>query len=258
MLPIRTHPGGKIIIDSLSVTHPSRQSSIKALENVTFDVNPEELVAILGPSGSGKTTLLRTIGDLIAPTSGRILIDGLAPANARMRRWFGFVPQSPTLLPNRTVAGNISLPLEIVGEKNSSAVDFTLDLVGLTEFRNAYPDELSGGMQQRTALARALVLSPRILLMDEPFSALDELLRESLCVEFSLIQRQLRQTVVFVTHSVEEAVFLADRIIILSSRPGTIRYIVQVNLPPERKENLRFDGMFLDEVIHIRSLIRSK
>jgi len=249
--------GCRIKIDSVSVSYKNRHSILQVLDDVSFDIEPGEVVAIVGPSGSGKTTLIKVIGDLLQPTSGSVSIQDITPAQARMNRWLSFVPQAPTLLPNRTVLQNISLPLEIAKENNPANINRVVSLVCLDDFKNSYPSELSGGMQQRVALARALVTQPRILLMDEPFAALDELLRENLNVEFLAIQRQLQQTVIFITHQIDEAVFLADTIVVISPLPGRVKKIVHLNLPRERRGELRSEQIFFENVKKIREMMRT-
>jgi len=215
----------------------SGKRPVKALENVSFDVPIGTFVSLIGPSGCGKSTLLRLVAGLSAPTGGRIEANGLEPREARRRRQFGIVFQSPVLFDWRTVAANIALPLQILGRPRAEMdgrVAELAELVGLTEFVNHHPYELSGGMQQRVAIARALSFGPPFLLMDEPFGALDALTRDKMNLELQAIHAAAGATVVFVTHSISEAVFLADRVVLLSPRPGRIRSLTDIPLARPR------------------------
>lgn len=229
-----------LIAEEITVTYTGGQGSLEALDRVSFQVRAGEFLGIIGPSGCGKSTLLRVLGGLIKPTSGRVYLDGkllTAP-----RRQIGFVFQKANLLPWRTVLRNVTLPLEIQGVDAIQArrqAEELLQLVGLEGFEDAYPHELSGGMEQRVAIARALIHDPAILLLDEPFGALDALTRENMNLELLRIWEAKRKTVVMVTHSIQEAIFLADRILVMSSRPGRIEATVPVSLPrPRRLEML--------------------
>lgn len=219
----------EIRIEDVSMTFGAKDQEVTALRHISFDVYSNEFLSLLGPSGCGKSTLLRLMADLIEPTSGMIAIQGNHPRQARLNRKFGIVFQQPTLFEWRTVKENIELPLEVTGRRKSQAAAGTerlLDMIGLASFQNHYPWQLSGGMQQRVAIARALALDPPILFMDEPFSALDEFTKEKLQLDLLNIKRQTGKTIVFVTHSIPEAVFLSDRIIILSAHPGRIHSIL--------------------------------
>lgn len=229
-----------LVAEEITVTYTGGQSSLEALERVSFQVGAGEFLCIIGPSGCGKSTLLRVLGGLIEPTSGRVYLDGkllTAP-----RRQIGFVFQKANLMPWRTVLRNVTLPLEIQKVEAVQArrqAEELLKLVGLEGFEDAYPHELSGGMEQRVAIARALIHDPAILLLDEPFGALDALTRENMNLELLRIWEAKRKTVVMVTHSIQEAIFLADRILVMSSRPGRIEATVPVSLPrPRRLEML--------------------
>ncbi|HHS97295.1 MAG TPA: ABC transporter ATP-binding protein [Chloroflexi bacterium] len=217
------------------MAYPQSDGRLEVLAGLTFEVADGEFVCVVGPSGCGKTTLLRLLAGLERPTAGRVLLDGAEVD--RPRRTVGFVFQEPTLMGWRTVEENVSLPLEVArvpkGEARRRSREL-LDLVGLSGFETAYPAELSGGMAQRVALARALVHDPRLLLLDEPFGALDALTRERMAQELLRIWRARRKTVVMVTHSVSEAVFLADRVLVLSPRPASIAAEVRVDLPRPR------------------------
>lgn len=226
-------------------TYKTETEPIEALKDINFSVRDNEFISIIGPSGCGKTTLLRVIGGLFKPTHGEVLIKGRTVDEARKNREFGFVFQSPALLPWRTVLGNARLPLEIIGinsspkEKMNNHIMKLLELVGIVDFKDNYPHELSGGMQQRVTIARALSFNPSILLMDEPFGALDEITRDRMNLELLRIWEIAKHTIVFVTHSIREAIFLSDKVIILSKRPAQIFKILEVNLLRPRKTNLR-------------------
>jgi NitT/TauT family transport system ATP-binding protein len=235
-----------ITLADVSQTYVGKGGGVAALRHVDLAVDQGEFLAVIGRSGCGKSTLLRIIAGLLAPTAGRVLVDGTPVTGPR--RDVALMFQRPALLPWRTVLDNIMLPAEIFGwprrQRQSEAVDL-LEKVGLAGFEKRLPHELSGGMQQRVALCRALIQRPRLLLMDEPFSALDALTREELAVELQRIHMQLRTTVVFVTHAINEAVLLADRIVVLSSRPGQVRKVVDVDIPRPRSLGL---GAHVDEV----------
>lgn len=215
------------------VKHIGRSyDSLDVLNNVTFEVKEGEFVSVIGPSGCGKTTLLKILGGLLPPSHGNITIKESSLDVAIKRRDFGFVFQNPVLLPWRTVLENIELPLEIIGDKTPYAEsEKLLELLGLKDFGKYYPKALSGGMKQRVAIARALVFNPDILLMDEPFGALDELTRERLNLELLKIWGRTHKTIIFITHSISEAVFLSNRVIVLSERPAKIDDIREIDLP---------------------------
>ncbi len=230
-----------------------------ALDDITLTVGAGEFVSLIGPSGCGKSTLLRIIGDLIAPTEGRVRVNAKSPRDARLSRDYGIVFQSPVLYDWRTVRRNVELPLEVMGlshEERTGRAEKMLALVGLQQFSTHYPWQLSGGMQQRVSIARALSFSPPILLMDEPFGALDELTRERMNQELLTIWSQTHNTVVFVTHSIPEAVFLSTRVVVLSPRPGRIEQIVEVDLPHPRTAATREDPRFFTLVTRVREALR--
>jgi len=229
---------------------------IHAIDNINFDIVEGEFISLIGPSGCGKSTLLRMIADLIEPSEGAISINGKSPRQARLDRDYGFVFQSPTLYDWRTVLQNVELPLEIMKypqTKRRQRAEEMLHLVELGAFVNKYPWQLSGGMQQRVSIARALAFEPTILLMDEPFGALDEMTRERMNNELLRIWTAIpHMTVVFVTHSIAEAVYLSDRVVVLSARPGRLATIIDVDLPrPRGPETRDLDGFF-----HLTSQVR--
>jgi len=243
-------------LEKVSKVYQNNRIPNIALSEISFQVYPQEIVSILGPSGCGKTTILRLICNIINPTKGKITCRNSDIKNICEEGKIGLVPQSSALMPNRTVKSNIRLPLEIKGKTESKKVLKFIDLLGLRGFEDYFPDQLSGGMKQRTAIARALVYEPEILLMDEPFASIDEILREKLNVELVKINRKLKQTVIFVTHNIEEAVFISDRILIMSSNPGKIIGEIEVNINDERDYELRTKNVFYSEVKKIRKTFK--
>lgn len=243
--------------ERVGLTYPTRPP-IAAIEDVDFRIGPGEFVSVIGPSGCGKSTLLRVIAGILPPTSGTVAIDGGSSDTARRDRSFGFVFQDPILLPWRTVKENVELLGEIIRlsrtERDHRAVQL-LDLVGLAGYEQLHPAELSGGMRQRVAIARALAIEPRILLMDEPFAALDEFQREILNVELLRIWSARKSIVVFVTHNIEEAIFLSDRVLVMSPRPGRIVADVEIPLARPRELQLRSDPEFLSLRRTLRDLL---
>ena len=232
---------------------------VTALEGIDLTVAEGEFVSLIGPSGCGKSTLLRLVADLLAPTSGTIEVAGGTPHDARTSRTYGMVFQAATLLEWRRIRQNIELPLEIMGvpasERRARATHM-LDLVGLSDFAEHYPWQLSGGMQQRVAIARALSFEPSILLMDEPFGALDEMTRERMQAEVLRLWRETGTTVVFVTHSIPEAVFLSTRVVVMSPRPGRIADVVDVDLPRDRDDDTREEQRFFEITTQVRDALR--
>ncbi len=230
-----------------------------ALAPIDLDVHPGEFVSLIGPSGCGKSTLLRIIGDLVPATEGQVLVNGKPAHQARLDRDYGIVFQDPVLYDWRTVARNISLPLEMLGwdrQRRASRVAEMLDLVELGGFEGHYPWQLSGGMQQRVSIARALSFSPALLLMDEPFGALDEMTRERLNGELLRIWQQSGCTIVFVTHSITEAVFLSTRVVVMSARPGRVIGIVEIDVPHPRTMDTREEPRFFELVTEVRERLR--
>jgi NitT/TauT family transport system ATP-binding protein len=238
------------------VYYSSGTRDVTALTPVDLAIGSDELVALVGPSGCGKSTLLNIAAGLIAPTTGEVRFAG-----AKLRRpdrRIGIMFQSPVLFPWRTVRKNVELPAEISNTRSAASrkkVDEVLGLVGLDEFATVYPRQLSGGMQQRAALARVLAQEPRLMLMDEPFGALDEFTREAMNIELNRIVRDSRIAVVFVTHSIPEAVFMADRVVVMSPRPGRVVGILDVDFPKERTLDIMRDPRFTDLVFEARSLL---
>ena len=249
-----------IEVRGLTQVFSSGQRSLTALEGVDLDIDEGAFVSIVGPSGGGKTTLLRVIGGLLQPTSGSILVDGLPPAEAQARKAIGFVLQDASLLPWRTVLQNIRLPLEVNARRNgvdTNAPERLMDTVGLGEFRDYHPHQLSGGMRQRVALARALVIDPTVLLMDEPLGSLDEMTRTAMRYELLRVWELTRKSVVFVTHSIPEAVMLSDWVVVMSSRPGRILARMHIDLARPREETLEQSSRFLEYTRQIKQTLLS-
>lgn len=249
-----------VSVHGVSKHFPARGGAgVTALSSIDLDVHPGEFVSLLGPSGCGKSTLLRLIGDLVAPSEGEVQVNGKAAHQARLDRDYGIVFQDPVLYDWRTVARNIALPLEMMGwdrHRRDERVREMLELVELAGFDHHHPWQLSGGMQQRVSIARALSFSPSLLLMDEPFGALDEMTRERLNMELLRIWQRSGSTIVFVTHSIAEAVFLSTRVVVMSARPGRIVGIVDVDLPQPRTAETRVDRRFFELVKAVRERLR--
>jgi NitT/TauT family transport system ATP-binding protein len=228
---------------------------VVALADIDLAIAHGDFVSLIGPSGCGKTTLLRAIADLERPTEGVLLVNGKSPEAARLARDYGYVFQAPALFPWRTVARNVMLPLEVMGmpaaERRERAARY-LEMVNLTGFVRKHPWQLSGGMQQRASIARALSFEPELLLMDEPFGALDEIVRDKLNLQLRQLWAGTRKTVVFVTHSIPEAVFLSTRIVVMSPRPGRILDVIDVELPQDRPLSLRETPEFLAVAQRVR------
>ena len=241
-----------------SVIYPGSDSPVQALREVNLTVGAGEFVSLIGPSGCGKTTLLRVIADLEPLSAGTVLVNGVSPHEARLARAYGYVFQAPALFPWRTVLGNVMLPLQIQGVEKSQrraiAVEH-LERVGLKGFESKYPWQLSGGMQQRVSIARALAFEPQILMMDEPFGALDEITRDRLNEQLQQLWQRERRTVVFVTHSISEAVYLSTKIVVMSPRPGRIVKVIDSPLPDERQLDLRDTTAFVDVAHAVREAL---
>ncbi|MCB8838450.1 ABC transporter ATP-binding protein [Aurantimonas sp. VKM B-3413] len=244
----------------LNLVFQTADTPVHALKDVDLTVRRGEFVSLIGPSGCGKTTLLRVIADLEQPTSGTISVNGMTPDEARRARAYGYVFQAAALYPWRTIEKNIALPLEIMGfsaTDRERRVAAGLDLVGLTGFGKKFPWQLSGGMQQRASIARALAFDPDLLLMDEPFGALDEIVRDHLNEELLKLWAKTNKTIVFVTHSIPEAVFLSTRIVVMSPRPGRIHEVIDCDLGTERPLEIRETPEFLKIAHRVREGLRA-
>jgi NitT/TauT family transport system ATP-binding protein len=249
-----------VSLRAVGKTYATRGSELVALASIDLDVRPGEFVSLIGPSGCGKSTLLRIIGDLIVPTEGTVVVNGKPAHRARLDRDYGIVFQDPVLYDWRSVSRNIALPLEMMGwkhDRRAARVREMLDLVELAGFAQHYPWQLSGGMQQRVSIARALSFSPALLLMDEPFGALDEMTRERLNNELLRIWELSGCTIVFVTHSIPEAVFLSTRVAVMSARPGRIAAVLDIDLERPRAADTRADPRFFELVTLVRERLRA-
>jgi NitT/TauT family transport system ATP-binding protein len=249
-----------IELKGVALRYRTGRGSIEALADIDLRIAEGEFVAFLGPTGCGKSSLLRLVSDLIAPTSGTVEVRGQPASKARQANEFGFVFQEPALLSWRTALGNVHLPLEIVdypAAKRLARCEELLESVGLLRFKDNYPHELSGGMKQRVAIVRALAWNPSILLMDEPFSALDELTKGQLQDDLLQIWNHERKTVLFVTHNISEAIYLADRVVVISPHPGRITTEIRVALQRPRSEAMRETPEFLAHVRAAREALRS-
>jgi NitT/TauT family transport system ATP-binding protein len=253
--------GPVVAIAGVNKVFESAGGRTTALENIDLGIATGEFVSLIGPSGCGKSTLLRLIGDLTAPTSGTVSVNGKPARQARLDREYGIVFQSPVLFDWRTVQANVALPLEVKGmsrAERDERVRQMLELVELRDFARHYPYQLSGGMQQRVSIARALALEPSILLMDEPFGALDEMTRERLNAEVQRIWQQTGTTIVFVTHSIPEAVFLSSRVVVLSPRPGRIVRVIDIDLPRPRTDDTRETARYFELITEVRETLRGR
>lgn len=250
-----------IQIDTISKMYGQAGSGTVALQDVSLRIEKGEFVALVGPSGCGKSTLLRLIADLDTPSKGEITVNGKTPHAARLNRDYGFVFQSPTLYEWRSIVRNVQLPLEVMGRPKDEwqgRVVKMLGMVGLRDFHRYYPRQLSGGMQQRASIARALSFDPTILLMDEPFGALDEFTRERMNLELLDIWESTHKTILFVTHSIAEAVFLANRVVVMTPRPGRIATIIDVDLPYPRTFETRELPRFFELVTQVRETLKEE
>jgi NitT/TauT family transport system ATP-binding protein len=249
------------VVQVQGATKTFPRGNVTAVQDIDLDIASGEFVSLIGPSGCGKSTLLRLIGDLVEPTHGSISVNGKPAKQARADHDYGIVFQDSVLFEWRTVSKNISLPLEMLGwdrTRRKDRVAEMLELVELSNFADHNPWQLSGGMQQRVSIARALAFEPALLLMDEPFGALDEMTRERLNLELLSIWQKLASTVVFVTHSISEAVFLSTRVVVMSPRPGRIAGIVDVDLPYPRSVETREEPRFFELVTQVRELLRRR
>jgi NitT/TauT family transport system ATP-binding protein len=256
-----TPPQDAVRADGVSLTFSAGGQVTHALAGINLSVPQGSFTSLIGPSGCGKTTLLRVIADLEHPTAGRLTVAGMTPQQARLSRAYGYVFQAPALFPWRTVERNVRLPLELTGMARSdqdARASRYLELVGLGEFKRRFPWQLSGGMQQRVSIARALCFEPSLLLMDEPFGALDEITRDTLNLHLHRLWRQSGLTSVFVTHSIPEAVYLSSRIVVMSPRPGRIVEVIDVELgPAERPLDIRETPEFLAVAHRVRVALRA-
>ena len=245
---------------NLSLTFQTNDGPVHALSDVTLTINKGEFVSFIGPSGCGKTTFLRVVADLEQPTSGSVTVNGMTPEAARKARAYGFVFQAAGLYPWRTIQGNVRLPLEIMGYSRAdqeARVKRVMDLVELTGFEKKFPWQLSGGMQQRASIARALAFDADILLMDEPFGALDEIVRDRLNEELLKLWARTQKTIGFVTHSIPEAVYLSTKIVVMSPRPGRITDIIESTLPRDRPLDIRDSPEFIAIAHRVREGLRA-
>jgi NitT/TauT family transport system ATP-binding protein len=247
-------------VRDVSLTFETSDGQVNALSGVDLQIAEGEFVSFIGPSGCGKTTLLRLIADLEQPTAGMMRVNGVSPEEARLRRHYGYVFQAPALYPWRTVERNVMLPLEIMGltaaEQKERAKRY-LALVNLSGFERKFPWQLSGGMQQRASIARALSFDPVLLLMDEPFGALDEIVRDHLNEQLLQLWNKTGKTVAFVTHSIPEAVFLSTRIVVMSPRPGRIIDIIACDFPRDRTLEIRETSQFIEIAHRVREGLRA-
>jgi len=254
-------PGASVVqVAGVGKTFGEGDGAVTALDGIDLDIRAGEFVSLIGPSGCGKSTLLRLIGDLTSPSTGTIQVNAKPARRARLDRDYGMVFQAPVLMDWRTVSKNIELPLEIMGWQPAQRAARSAELLKLIEldgFQDRHPWQLSGGMQQRVSIARALSFEPALLLMDEPFGALDEMTRERMNMELLRIWAETGSTVIFVTHSISEAVFLSTRAVVLSARPGRIAGIVSVDLPQPRTAATREDPHFFELVTEVRELLHA-
>ena len=249
-----------IAAEGLGLTFQTNDGPVQALSNVDLAIGKGEFISFIGPSGCGKTTLLRVIADLEKATAGSIAVNGMTPEQARERRAYGYVFQAAALLPWRTIERNVALPLEVMGlpkAEQAERVRRTLDLVNLSGFEKKYPWQLSGGMQQRASIARALAFDADLLLMDEPFGALDEIVRDHLNAQLLDLWRRTNKTICFVTHSIPEAVYLSTRIVVMSPRPGRVTDVIESTLPRERPLDIRETPEFLEIAHRVREGLRA-
>jgi len=256
-----THSAGPVIeARGVGLTFATSDGPVHALKDVTLTISKGEFVSFIGPSGCGKTTFLRAIAALETPTEGRLTVNGMTPDQARRSRAYGYVFQAAGLLPWRTIAGNIRLPLEIMGFSRAEQVERVknvLQLVDLEGFGKKFPWQLSGGMQQRASIARALAFDADLMLMDEPFGALDEIVRDHLNEELLKLWARTGKTIGFVTHSIPEAVYLSTRIVVMSPRPGRITDIIESPLPRERPLDIRDSKAFIEVAHRVREGLRA-
>ena len=263
-VPVSCQPtdGNRTVVSvrDLSLTFETASGPVHALSGINLDIEHGEFISLIGPSGCGKTTLLRIIADLQKPTGGDICVNGVSPEQARLNRAYGYVFQAAALFPWRTIQRNVTLPLEVMGMPKAERVELAkkyLALVNLEGFDKKFPWQLSGGMQQRVSIARALCFDPELLLMDEPFGALDEIVRDHLNEQLLRLWAKTQKTVVFVTHSIPEAVFLSTKIVVMSPRPGRIIDVIDCPLPRDRTLDIRETPQFLEIAHRVREGLRA-
>ena len=253
--PLSSSSSPTVEVQGVSVVYPAKEHTVTALNDVSLNIQEGEFISLIGPSGCGKTTLLRVIADLEQVSSGTVRVNGMTSQEARLKRAYGYVFQAPALFPWRTVLANVCLPLEIHGiakdQARQTAMEH-LERVGLKGFEGKYPWQLSGGMQQRVSIARALGFEPKLLMMDEPFGALDEITRDRLNEQLLRLWEKEKRTVVFVTHSIPEAVFLSSRIVVMSPRPGRIVDVIESGLPADRTLDIRDTPQFTEIAHRVR------
>ena len=257
---MRTESPAVVAVQKLGLTFQTNDGPVAALSDVDLTIGKGEFVSFIGPSGCGKTTLLRVIADLEKPTAGTISVNGMSPEQAREARAYGYVFQAAALFPWRTIERNVALPLEIMGlpaAERAARIRRTLDLVNLTGFEKKYPWQLSGGMQQRASIARALAFDADLLLMDEPFGALDEIVRDHLNEQLLDLWARTNKTICFVTHSIPEAVYLSTRIVVMSPRTGRVTDVIESTLPRERPLDIRETPEFLAVAARVRDGLRA-
>jgi len=260
--PIPDPRPGRLVVDAqnISLTFDTADGRVEALSDVSLQVAEGEFVSFIGPSGCGKTTMLRVIADLQQPSSGTLTVNGMSAEAARLARSYGYVFQAPALFPWRTIEKNLKLPLEIMGYseiEQQQRIERYLSMVNLTGFERKFPWQLSGGMQQRVSIARALSFDPALLLMDEPFGALDEIVRDHLNEQLLQLWKSTGKTVLFVTHSIPEAVFLSSRIVVMSPRPGRIIDVIDCDFPTDRSLEIRETPEFLKVAQRVRNGLRA-
>ena len=256
--PGASTPRLAVEVRNASVVYQTADSPVHALSHIDLSIREGEFVSLIGPSGCGKTTLVRVVADLEQISGGQVLVNGVSPHDARLARAYGYVFQAPALFPWRTVLANVTLPLQIQGKGRVEAKTIAMEhlaRVGLQGFEGKYPWQLSGGMQQRVSIARALSFEPKILMMDEPFGALDEITRDRLNEQLQQLWQRERRTVLFVTHSIAEAVYLSTKIVVMSPRPGRIVKVIDSTLPDERHLGLRDSAAFINLAHAVREAL---
>lgn len=246
-----------ITLDKISKGFQVKKNLTSVIHDISFEVNQNEVVSIVGPSGCGKTTLLKIVANILNPDSGNVSFKGGKILDARVNHSIGYVPQSHTLLPNRTVFENITLPLELEGKSDFKFALELLELIGLKKYKDYYPSQISGGMKQKVSIARALVYNPELLLLDEPFASVDEISREKFNLELLRLNKVLKRSIILITHNIEEAVFMSDRILVMSNLPGKITDQIEIPLGKTRSIETRSEELFFSTTNVIRKLIKT-